>query len=48
VKHARKELWFEVPKRRAYLNITPPMGGVHARERHRERLPRVLLTPAGE
>ena len=23
VKHARKELWFEVPKRRAYLNITP-------------------------
>jgi secondary thiamine-phosphate synthase enzyme len=23
VKHARKELWFEVPQRRAYLNITP-------------------------
>ena len=23
VKHARKELWFEVPERRAYLNITP-------------------------
>jgi secondary thiamine-phosphate synthase enzyme len=22
VKHARKELWFEVPERRAYLNIT--------------------------
>jgi thiamine phosphate synthase YjbQ (UPF0047 family) len=23
VRHARKELWFEVPERRAYLNITP-------------------------
>ena len=23
MKHARKELWFEVPERRAYLNITP-------------------------
>src|SRR6266545_6242848 len=23
MKHARKELWFEVPDRRAYLNITP-------------------------
>jgi thiamine phosphate synthase YjbQ (UPF0047 family) len=23
VKHARKELWFEVPERRGYLNITP-------------------------
>jgi thiamine phosphate synthase YjbQ (UPF0047 family) len=22
VKHARKELWFEIPERRAYLNIT--------------------------
>ena len=22
MKHARKELWFEVPERRAYLNIT--------------------------
>jgi len=23
VRHARRELWFEVPQRRAYLNITP-------------------------
>ena len=23
MKHARKELWFEVPQRRAYVNITP-------------------------
>ena len=23
MRHARKELWFEVPERRAYLNITP-------------------------
>jgi secondary thiamine-phosphate synthase enzyme len=23
MKHARKELWFDVPERRAYLNITP-------------------------
>jgi secondary thiamine-phosphate synthase enzyme len=23
VRHARKELWFDVPERRAYLNITP-------------------------
>ena len=23
MRHARRELWFEVPQRRAYLNITP-------------------------
>ena len=23
MKHARKELWFDVPERRAYVNITP-------------------------
>ena len=23
MRHARKELWFEVPERRAHLNITP-------------------------
>jgi len=31
MRHARKELWFEVPERRAYVNITPQVEEfVHA------------------
>jgi thiamine phosphate synthase YjbQ (UPF0047 family) len=27
MKSYRKELWFQVPSRRAFINITPQVGG---------------------
>ena len=38
MRHARRELWFEVPERRAYLDITPQVGEFVARSASRRTL----------
>lgn len=44
MKSYRKELWFEVPARRAFLNITPQIEAALSESRIREGLCLVNLT----
>jgi len=44
MKHLREELWFDVPQRRAYLNITDQVEGLVRKSGVRNGL--VLVNPS--